>query len=384
MDNDMTERELAEIVHAQGGRLYRVGGCVRDALRGLPPKDVDFCVTGMVKKNFKELFPEAKECGKAFPVFLLTIDGKKAEVAFARTERKVAAGYCGFKVSCKPKVTIEEDLYRRDTTVNSMAQDCLSGEIIDPYGGREDLERKLLRATSEHFSEDPIRALRLAGQAARLGFAVDEGTLELAEAVADELKDEAPERMLAEMSKALQEANAPATFFKILAETGLLQVTFCELAQLDSLRFKAAMELLDATAKRSSSLKVRFASLGFRLSRQALQAWNLRMTLPGDWLEGALTVGELTTLLAEPSAAKIVSAITRLGRGNLSAADFDCIAQAALPDLPELASLKKMLQMIDRTALPPELRGREIGQWLQARQEEMLVAWLQNNQIAVD
>ncbi len=378
----MTERELAETICAQGGRLYRVGGCVRDTLLGLTPKDVDFCVTGMVKKHFKELFPAAKECGKAFPVFLLTLDGKKAEVAFARTERKVAAGYCGFKVSCKPKVTIEDDLYRRDTTVNSMAQDCLSGEIIDPYGGREDLSRKLLRATSEHFSEDPIRALRLAGQAARLGFKVEPGTLVMAAKVADELKGEAPERMLAEMSKALQEATAPASFFKVLAETGLLQVTFNELAQLDSSRFEAALQLLDATAKRSSSPKVRFASLGFTLSRQALQAWNLRMTLPGDWLEGALTAGEVKTLLAEPSAAKLVVALTRLGRGNLDAADFDCIAQAAALGLPELTLLKKMLQTVDRTAMPPELRGREIGQWLQARQEEMLVAWLQKNQIA--
>ncbi len=365
----LSEWMLAEMIAAQGGRLYRVGGCVRDALRGLPAKDIDFCVTGMVKKNFKELFPDAKECGKSFPVFLLEVDGVKCEVAFARTERKVGTGYLGFKVSSKPKVTIEEDLFRRDTTVNSMAMDSLSGAIIDPYGGRADIERGILRATSEHFSEDPIRALRLAGQAARLGFAVEPGTLLLAATVAEELKDEPVERMLAELTKALSEAAEPARFFRVLAEARLLTVTFVELALLSEEERERALQLLDATAAQTSSLKVRFASFGLTLPQEALEEWNKRMTLPGDWLEGAVTAGQLAKLLAQPEATNIVTALIRLGRGAIGAADFDCIARAGALSIPELAGLKALLQQAARAdEAPPELRGREIGVWLRERQ----------------
>ena len=148
----LTERAFAEIIAENGGRVFRVGGCVRDWFMGIIPKDIDFCVVGMVKKNFKAIFPDAQEYGKSFPVFRLLIDGIKCEVAFARTERKVGRGYKGFKISSNPKATIEEDLFRRDTTVNSIAMDSLTGEIIDPFHGREDIKNGILRATSKHFS----------------------------------------------------------------------------------------------------------------------------------------------------------------------------------------------------------------------------------------
>lgn len=135
----------------------------------------------MVKKNFKLLFPDAQEWGKSFPVFRLLIDGRRCEVAFARTEpQKVSSGYKGFKVASNPKITIQEDLFRRDTTVNSIAIDSLTGEIIDPFHGIRDIENKILRATGRHFGDDPIRALRLAGQAARFGFEIDSDTVTLA------------------------------------------------------------------------------------------------------------------------------------------------------------------------------------------------------------
>ena len=202
----VTERSFAETIAANGGRVYRVGGCVRDQFMGVLPKDIDFSIVGMVKKNFKLLFPDAEEYGKSFPVFRLFIDGVKCELAFARTERKVSSGYKGFKISSKPKITIQEDLSRRDTTVNSIAMDCLTGEIIDPFGGIEDIRTKILRATSEHFVDDPMRALRLAGQSARLGFKIDDGTLTLASLLANELGDEPPERMLIELTKVLSQA----------------------------------------------------------------------------------------------------------------------------------------------------------------------------------
>jgi tRNA nucleotidyltransferase (CCA-adding enzyme) len=202
----LTEKGFAEIIAKNGGRVFRVGGCVRDSLMGLTPKDIDFSIVGMVKKNFKILFPEAEECGKSFSVFRLAIDGIKREVAFARTERKVGSGYKGIKVSTKPKITIEEDLFRRDTTVNSIALDSLTGEIIDPFHGRKDIEAKVLRATSQHFSNDPMRAVRLTGQSARFGFAIDRDTLPLVIAAAEELAHEPVDRMLAELGKVLSEA----------------------------------------------------------------------------------------------------------------------------------------------------------------------------------
>ena len=373
-ETGMTEREFAERIVELGGRLYRVGGCVRDAVMGVPAKDVDYCVTGMVKRNFREQFPTAKECGKAFSVFLLTLNGVKSEVAFARTERKVGPGYQGFKISTKPKITIEEDLLRRDTTINSMAIDCLSGKLIDPYGGRADIERKLLRATSEHFSEDPIRALRLAGQAARFDFAIEPATLALAATVAAELKDEAPERMLAELTKALSEASAPARFFRVLRDAKLLDCTFGELAQLPDDKLETALRYLDAAAATTADSKLRFAAMGLAADKTTLENWSRRMTLPNDWLNAALTAGELATLLATPAAENKVTAVLRLRRGALSVAEFDALVAAAGLSLPALQPLLPLLKEAGKQRPPEGVTGPQIGQWLKEKQIEAVAA----------
>ena len=116
--------------------------------------------------------PDAPRVGRSFPVYLVPIDGHSCEVAFARRERKTGAGYRGFDVAFSPEVTIEEDLYRRDTTMNSMARELPDGKLLDPYGGREDIAQHRVRAVSEHFTEDPVRALRAARQAALFDFAI--------------------------------------------------------------------------------------------------------------------------------------------------------------------------------------------------------------------
>ena len=158
----MTEIEFAKKIAAIGGVAYLVGGAVRDKFRGVEAHDRDYCLTGVDEKNFAQIFPDAFKVGKSFPVYMLEIEGKVSEVALARTEKKSGSGYHGFKVNFDKSVTIEQDLYRRDTTMNAMALNILSGEIIDPFGGRADTENKKIRATSEHFMDDPVRALRAA------------------------------------------------------------------------------------------------------------------------------------------------------------------------------------------------------------------------------
>lgn len=369
--NIVTERAFAETILANGGRLYRVGGCVRDMLIGTTPKDIDFCVVGMVKKNFKALFPEAAECGKSFPVFRLPIDGRQSEVAFARTERKVGSGYKGFKIASNPKITIEEDLFRRDTTVNSIAVDSLTGEMIDPFHGIQDIENKILRATSQHFADDPIRALRLAGQAARLDFTIDADTLVLASTVAVELGGEPVERVLAELTKVLKEAPAPARFFKVLLQSNLLPYVFEEIADLPTDTFAIAMDRLDLVAKATSNPKLRFTALSLVMDHQRLSHWNSRMTLPGDWLTAAATASKITALLESPNPEKIVNAIDDLRRGSLTVEEFDIISQAVELPIPALSPFKAVLAL-SPDVVPVGLKGKAIGEWLQQKHSKII------------
>jgi tRNA nucleotidyltransferase (CCA-adding enzyme) len=369
--NVLTERVFAETILASGGRLYRVGGCVLDMVRGITPKDIDFCVVGMVKKSFKVLFPDAEECGKYFPVFRLCIDGKRCEVAFARTERKVGSGHKGFKIQSNPKVTIQEDLFRRDTTVNSIAIDSLTGEIIDPLNGIQDIRNKILRATGRHFADDPIRALRLAGQSARLGFEIDADTLTLANAVADELGDEPAERVLAELARVLNEAPTPARFFKVLAQSNLLQIVFQEIADLSTENFDIAMSWLDSVAKATSSPKLRFATLGLVMNQESLSRWNSRMTLPSEWINAAAVVGKTTVLLEFFNQERIVAAIDGLRRGSLTVEEFDIISQAVELNIPALSPFKALLSLSEDVA-PNELKGKDISEWLRQKHIEAI------------
>lgn len=371
-DSLLSEQAFAEIIAANGGRLFRVGGCVRDRFMGVEPKDIDLCVVGMVKKNFKNLFPQAEEYGKSFPVFRLMLDGKKCEVAFARTERKVSSGYKGFKVASNPKITIEEDLYRRDLTINAIAVDSLTGEVIDPYKGIQDIENQVLRAIGPQFAEDPIRSLRLAGQAARFGFHVDRDTLALAQTVADELAGEPVERMFAELKRVLLEASKPASFFQLLAAMNLLFITFPEIAKLSADKIQLAMIHLNATAALSPDPKVRFASLGLTLTAEQLLQWNQRMTLPNEWLEAAVAAGKTVDLLKNCVPENLVTAIYQLSRGSLQVEDFDVMTTAVQLGFPSLSELKKLLNALSRAEVPNALQGKELGKWLRTKHIEMI------------
>lgn len=207
---------------------YLVGGAVRDRLLGLPVHEKDWVVVGATPESMLALGFRA--VGKDFPVFLHP--ESREEYALARTERKTGPGYKGFQVYASPDITLGQDLARRDLTINAMAM-TPNGDLIDPYGGKNDLDRKILRHVSPAFSEDPVRILRLARFAARyrhLGFVVAEETRELmtkmvASGEADHL---VPERVWAELVKALGE-KTPSAFFEMLRSCGALARIFPEI-----------------------------------------------------------------------------------------------------------------------------------------------------------
>lgn len=220
-------REHARRIKAAGGNLYVVGGAVREFMRGKEPKDVDFCVTGLTSPDFMYLFPQARLQGKDFQVFV--VDG--CEFSFARTEKKVRAGYKGFEINANPAVTIEEDLSRRDLTINSMAINVLTGELIDPFGGLRALKCGRLIPTSPAFGEDPVRVLRVARIAAETGFYVSSAALYRMAAVKHELHTISDDMKLKEIRKALV-SNNPWKFIDTLDKAGVLDVLFPELSAL--------------------------------------------------------------------------------------------------------------------------------------------------------
>lgn len=208
--------------------VYRVGGAVRDALLGFPFSETDWVVVGSTPEAL--LAQGYTQVGKDFPVFLHP--ETKEEYALARTERKSGHGYHGFAVHADPSVTLEEDLARRDLTINAMAEDG-DGGIIDPYGGRADLEAKVLRHVSPNFVEDPLRVLRVARFAARyrhLGFSVAAETQTLMQTLSDsgELGHLPAERVWIETERALGERD-PAVYFEVLRDCGALTHWFPEI-----------------------------------------------------------------------------------------------------------------------------------------------------------
>ena len=202
-------------------KIYLVGGAVRDKLLGLPVKDRDWVVVGATPAEM--LSQGYTQVGRDFPVFLHP--DTREEYALARTERKTGQGYKGFTVHADKSVTLEEDLKRRDLTINAIAEDA-SGNLVDPYHGRRDLDDRILRHVSPAFSEDPLRVLRVARFAARFhehGFTIAEETLALMRdmSASGELWDLVSERIWTEIDKALQ-ATSPQVFFQVLRDCGAL------------------------------------------------------------------------------------------------------------------------------------------------------------------
>jgi len=265
--------------------IFLVGGAVRDTLLGRVVSERDWVVVGAEPATLTAL--GYRQVGKDFPVFLHP--ETQEEYALARTERKVAAGYHGFTTHHAPDVTLEEDLLRRDLTINAMAQ-AADGTLVDPYGGQRDLAAKLLRHVSPAFSEDPLRILRVARFAARyapLGFRVAPETLELMRGMvaAGEVASLVPERVWQETARALAEPS-PRTYLEVLRECGALRVLVPELDCLWGVPQNAIyhpevdtgdhiLRCLDAAAALGSNARVRFAVLLHDLGKGT--------TPPAEW-----------------------------------------------------------------------------------------------------
>ena len=281
-------------------KIYAVGGAIRDSLMGLPMHDIDYVVVGssveeMLAKGFRPV-------GKDFPVFLHPIT--QAEYALARTERKTGKGYKGFHFYADPSVTLEQDLQRRDLTINAMAQEVaadgkLIGPILDPYNGQQDLAAKLFRHVSDAFAEDPLRLLRIARFAARFPeFIVADETMLALKAIvqAGELNVLSPERIWQELAKGLV-AKKPMHMFQVLLDTGaskdMLPLQLSEQLANESFRQKLMTHLDEA----SNHLDERCAALLMQLPASVIRSWAECVRMPIETRDFSEIFSELTTLI---------------------------------------------------------------------------------------
>lgn len=263
-------------------KIYLVGGAVRDELLGLEVKERDWVVVGATVEEM--LRQGYKQVGKDFPVFLHPETNE--EFALARMERKTAPGYAGFQFDTSPDVTLEEDLLRRDLTINAMAVSS-EGDLIDPYEGQGDLEHKVLRHVSPAFVEDPVRILRVARFAARfadLGFTVAPETIALMQdmVTSGEVDALVAERVWKELQRALTETD-PVAFFDVLSECKALPVLF-PLIKING----PGINALNQAAKLSSDPEVRFAALLYHLSVDEIKTLSDRYRVPTDYRDLAI------------------------------------------------------------------------------------------------
>ncbi|MBA1201702.1 multifunctional CCA addition/repair protein [Pseudomonas capeferrum] len=302
-------------------QIYKVGGAVRDRLLGIPVSDIDWLVVGATVEQMQAL--GYRPVGADFPVFIHPRTGE--EYALARTERKSGRGYGGFTFHASPEVTLEEDLIRRDLTINAMAEDE-HGNLCDPYHGRHDLEQRLLRHVSPAFAEDPLRVLRVARFAARyapLGFHIAPETLELMRQIAQsgELQALTAERSWKEIERALME-DQPQVFIQVLRECAALKELMPEVDALFDASQSAipdqrldrglhTLAVLAEAARHRLPLHVRWACLlqdlgespeqqrkwprplvSERCDLASIKAVNQRFKAPRECQELALLVGE--------------------------------------------------------------------------------------------
>ena len=401
-------------------RVYLVGGAVRDRLLGLPVGERDWVVVGaapeeLVRQGYQSV-------GREFPVFLHPQTHE--EYALARLERKVAPGYRGFTTQFSPAVTLEEDLRRRDLTINAMAE-SEAGEVIDPYGGQADLAARRLRHVSEAFVEDPVRILRVARFAARfaaLGFTVADDTLQLMQrmTLAGEVSALVPERVWQETERALGEAR-PEVFFETLRACGALAVIFPELDALFGVpqppRWHPEVDTgvhvmlaLRYAADAGAPAAVRFAVLTHDLGKARtprahwpshhgheelgvplIEALCERLKVPNGHRELAVLAGRYHTRVHRAGELKAATLLTLLENCDalrrperfaelLLACEADARGRTGLESAPypQVAYLQQVRAAAAAVALTEEerrgLKGAEIGAELRRRRLEAIAA----------
>jgi len=308
-------------------QIYQVGGAVRDSLLGLPVKDRDYVVVGATPEQM--LAAGYRAVGKDFPVFLHP--KTQQEYALARTERKTGKGYKGFSVYSDPEVTLEEDLARRDFTINAIAQ-AEDGSLIDPFSGQLDIQKKVLRHVTDAFGEDPVRILRAARFLARFTeFTVAPETLFLMRdmVAAGEVDALVPERVWQEIAKGLMEKQ-PSRMFEMLRDCGALKIILPELDRLWGVPQTATyhpeidtgihvMMVIDYAAKQGYSLPVRFAALTHDLGKGTTPVEVLPRHI-GHELRSVDLIREVVARLRVPNDCKDLALVVAKYHGKLHAA----------------------------------------------------------------
>ena len=388
---------------------YLVGGAVRDSLLGYPFHERDWVVVGATPEQMLAL--GYQQVGKDFPVFLHP--DTKEEHALARTERKSGKGYTGFSVYAAPDVTLEQDLLRRDLTINAIAQ-ADDGSLVDPFHGADDLKQKILRHVSDAFAEDPLRVLRVArfyARYAHLGFTVAPQTKQLMQQLSSELDTLAAERVWQETAKALSE-KTPQAYFDLLQQTGALQTLIPELAALWGVPQPPqwhpevdtgvhTLMVLQQAALLSDRLDIRFAALVHDLGKGVTkpELWPAhhghehtglplikqlceRLRVPNDCRDLALQVCEYHQIihrareLKSSTVLKLFNAIDLWRKPQRLEAILLCceadlrgrtgFEQAAYPQAEYLRQLASAaLQVNAKTLLAQGLQGEQIKQGLE-------------------
>jgi len=380
--------EIAQIINNNGGRLYYVGGCVRDRLMNIPSKDIDCCLVGMTADKFVELFPNAFMRGSFFPVF--DLDGY--EIALARKEEKVSLGHQGFS-TFTDNVTLEEDLIRRDITINSIAIDILTDKIIDPFNGQDDIRNKMIRATSRHFTEDPLRVYRVAQFASRFDFDIEKDTLNLMRNMKKELSSISVERVFEELKKGLS-SYKPSVFFDVLKDTDLLDVHFKEIYNLMGVIqpieyhpegdvYTHSMIVLDEVSKLTDDIKIRWAALIHDLGKgitpkeilphhyqhdingvEVVRNLCSRLKLPKEWTKLAVVIVREHMRAGLYDNMKIAKKVAFLEKNYKNLDELEVIAQVDSKN-PELSFAdlgKKMFDEVNGNifTLPNDVTAKEI------------------------
>ena len=327
------------------GKVYEVGGAVRDRLLGRPVQDRDFVVVGATPEEMERA--GFKPVGSDFPVFLHpeTHD----EYALARTERKSGRGYKGFTVHTSPDVTLEEDLARRDLTINAIAAD-VDGKIIDPFGGVSDLQQGILRHVSEAFVEDPVRLLRIARFVARYGFRIASETEALLRTMVanGEVDALVSERVWQELSKGLMEP-APVRMLDTLDQVGALVRILPEWKSVEPIRVKQA---LATAAQQNLPLAARFALLFVGAPEEAVAAAGVRLRAPAECVELALILqrhGHAMMAAMRADAEALVALLQHLDpyrRPERFALMLDSLLAMDAAALPAVARLRLAFQAV--------------------------------------
>ena len=355
-------------------KIYLVGGAVRDELLGLPVREKDWVVVGATPEKMIAL--GFKPVGKEFPVFLHPKTHQ--EYALARTERKIAKGYKGFSFYTAPDVTLEEDLRRRDLTINAVAK-TPEGNFIDPYGGQQDLKNKVLRHVSSAFQEDPVRILRLARLATKFPkFSIHLETLGLMKKMtgSGEVNALVPERVWQELVRALAN-EAPTRFFKVLNDCGALAILF------PTLHHKGkGIDILSQIANKTSSPIIRFAALLSDLSPEVIQQPTLQYRVPNEYTDLAIMVSQFKESyknIKRMNEKKLLNFILKtdaLRRDERFENFLFICASLHSPSANNADKIKKAIKAIKSINIEPlqkkQLKGRDFAKALEALRLEAI------------